>query len=223
MYILNNNTASKLKICSDAGFWVQFQNTVLRHCDDLQDLESCAKSIMPSLQQYLNSKSKYLNQMAEIQNQKIDGYSFSSTLFEKDSFRVNLTAIKAGHEFPLHDHPDSAGITYILKGRANITLCDTSDEYYSKSQNNLSVKVNKIFSDGEISCFTKDKNNIHGLSALSEKCLMLIVHTNTDMLHEQSFYFSANKEKLTGLQLLTRRLSKKSLNKSNSIRQKVSI
>jgi len=193
-------------------FWSQFQAKILEHANDLQSLEHFAKSAIPALHQYLSSQREYQSMLAKIQHEPIESYRLSFPLFENDIIRVNLNAMEPERGLPLHDHPDSAGLTYIIRGQANIIQCDASTQKHaSNPQSSLSVTENKTFTTGEISCFTKDKHNIHAINAIAGRCVMLVVHTNTAMTEEQSFYFSANKDKHIGLQILTQRTSAKTL------------
>ncbi len=192
----------------DENFWLRFQAETLKHTGDLQTLEAYANTAMPALQQYLSTHKEYQAMLHKIQHEEIEGYSFSLPIFENNNFRINLNAIKPEQALPLHDHPDSAGITYIVAGQANIILCDANHADNKSSQSSLAIQENKTFSAGETSSFTKDKNNIHAINAISERCMMLVVHTNTAMTNKQSFFFSANKEKNIGIALLTQRLSR---------------
>ena len=193
-------------------FWTQFQAKILEHANDLQSLEHYAKSAMPALHQHLYFQNEYQNSMVKIQHEPIESGSLSFPLFENDTIRVNLNAIEPERGLPLHDHPDSAGLTYIIQGQANIIQCDAcTNKQAGSPQSSLSVTKNKTFSAGQISCFTKDKHNIHAINAISERCVMLVVHTNTAMTEKQSFYFSSNKEKNIGSLILTQRTSAKTL------------
>lgn len=196
-------------------FWEQFQFDILAHINELQDLEQSARKAMPDLHRYLCSQSEYQIKMARIQHEPIEDYSLSLPIFENDTIRVNLNAIEPQRGLPLHDHPDSAGLTFIIQGQANIVQCNTatSAKHSNVSNSILTVAENKIFSSGEISCFTKDQHNIHSINAVSERCVMLVVHTNVRMTKKQSYFFTENTNKTTGLQLLTQRVGSETLKK----------
>ena len=196
-------------------FWGQFQTDILAQLGDLHRLEQCARKAMPALYRYLCSQSEYQSQMTKIQHEPFEGYSLSYPLFENDTIRVNLNAIEPARGLPLHNHPDSAGLTFIIQGKANIVLCNTatSNEHCGTNNSILTVMENKILSSGEISCFTKDQHNIHSIDAVSERCVMLVVHSNVKMTKKQSYFFTESTNKIIGLQLLTQRIDAETLKK----------
>lgn len=203
-----------------ADFWAHFQMGILAHSNNLKELELYATNAMPALHQFLSAQNEYQEKMAKIQHAKIEATSLSYLLFENDNFRVNLNAMEPDSSLPLHNHPGSAGLIFIVKGEANIVSCNSamSAQRAGVTQTIIDVTENKTFSSNQFSCFTKDENNIHSINAIAGRCIMLVVHSNANMTNKQSYFFTENPEKTIGLQLLTQQVRAETLKKFNSKR-----
>lgn len=189
-------------------FWTKFHSSILEYFDNIENLKLWSNFAMPVLHRRLASNSVYQDALKRAKNEPFESYNLSIPLIDDGVTRLNLIAIEAGGGLPLHDHPDSAGLALVISGDVDITLCEysTTSDSSSNSSSVLTVVENKIFSPGETSCFTQEQCNIHGMDAVSERCVLLVIHASAFETNLQSFFFPSSPQKKAGSQVLTQRV-----------------
>lgn len=129
-------------------------------------------------------------------------------LFENTLMRVNLLALEPGKDLPLHDHPGSAGAMMVISGGISAMACEQTEKMdntnYSRTL--LTVTGRNILSAGETGCFTQKQHNIHSFNALTERAVLIVVHTPPFAAIQQSFFFTVPPLQKVGSQILVQRV-----------------
>lgn len=213
MTALNKKNPYLPESASLSTFLTQFSYNILEHCENYKDFIRWSRFSMPVLQQRLASWCIYQNALSQAKYATFDDYSLSLPFFESLDIRLNLIAIEPGRALPLHDHPDSAGITMVIKGQTQIVQCETElkSEQNINSKSQLTVIENKIYSVGEASCFTKNQRNIHSMEALNERSVVLVVQPAPNDMNQKSYFFPVNTPTTVGTKLICQRLRAETL------------
>lgn len=188
--ILAQNTDQQyFELSRDMLFWEDFHAELTKHSNNnINSFAEWTKSAIPNLHQLLLSGNHYLDILTAAKNEIIKNYNLSIPLFKNERIKINVIAIEEGCGLPLHDHPGSSGIAFVISGKVHLTVCET-EEPKNSPNNLLTVTDERIISKGDVSCFTADRNNIHGMESKSPRSVLLIIHSPPFEKNSQSFFF----------------------------------
>ncbi len=109
-------------------------------------------------------------------------------LVEHKNCRSGLLYLPPGGRIAMHDHPDSIGVSIVLKGTPLISQCDR----VSGCRHSFTPLAQEEVSRTRLQPHQKSfifprKNNIHGFSSLGASCLLLNSVFQKKAMHHQSF------------------------------------
>jgi len=92
---------------------------------------------------------------------------------------------------PLHDHPGSTGLLLVLRGEVQIASYQPADtpDHAPRSPLALVQTAHDILAPGQFAHFGPSENNIHGMQAIDDDCVLLDVLFAPYPLHRRAFYF----------------------------------
>lgn len=213
MSTLNKTNPYTPELAGLSAFLTQFFYNITDHSDNYRDFVRWSRFSMPVLQQRLASWSVYQSALSQAKFETFDDYSLSLPFFDSHDIRLNLIAIEPGRALPLHDHPESAGITMVIKGQVQIVQCEAElkAEHSINSKSILTVVENKIYSAAQTSCHTSHQRNIHSMEALHERSVVLVVQPAPNDLQQKSYFFPVNTPITIGNKLICQRLRAETL------------
>ncbi|MET0103822.1 MAG: hypothetical protein ABW072_01610 [Sedimenticola sp.] len=113
-------------------------------------------------------------------------------LYSSGIFRAGLLTTFRDTPVPLHDHPGGTGIQLLLKGRLEASVYSARR---TQSANGrlliLSHKHQALLGPGDHTLFTA-RHNIHGLSSISSRSVLLSLRFKPEQAREKTFYFPVN-------------------------------
>ena len=204
MQTVANHQQDNFKILANCSFWEQFHSDFEKHASHIDVLSAWVQPAMLTLYSQIYNKSKYQHAIERAKNQIIKNNNLVIPLFNEDFLRVNLISIKAGSSLPLHDHPGSSGSMMVISGDARIIVCEQEKLSINKNQSRckLSIVENKIITTGETSCFTQEQHNIHSVEAVTDRVVIMVIHTSPFAANQQTYFFTANPRQKVGSQVL---------------------
>lgn len=210
-----NIQKSEFKTLVNSGFWEQFHYDFEMHASHIEKLSEWVKLAMLTLYARIINNSKHQHALERVQSQIIKNHNLVIPLFNKDFLRVNLIAIKPEHNLPLHDHPGSSGSMMVISGDVRTIVCKQEKLSVNTKQSScmLTVVENKIFPTGEISCFTRDQHNIHSIEAVTDRAVIMVVHTSPFALDQQTYFFTATPRQKIGSQVQAQRVRVQAIQK----------
>lgn len=113
-------------------------------------------------------------------------------LLEQDGImEIGLLTIYGDIATPLHDHPGQSGAILTLTGSTGITQFDTvsSDISADYPIAKLHVTNSGVQSEGKVSFYEPNHNNIHEYQACSERCVLLVAAIQCEPPTDRSQYF----------------------------------
>lgn len=208
MQAVQNIQRDELKTHANSAFWGQFHDDFQMHASHIKQLSEWAQLAMLTLYSQMLNNSKYQHAIERAKIDMIKDNNLVISLFENSSLHVNLVSLKFGSDLPLHDHPGSAGSMMVISGDVRVIVCEESIPVSKTNQSRtlLTVTENKIFSTGETSCFTLNKHNIHSFEALTDRAVLMVVHTPPFAVTQQSYFFTAAPLQKVSSQVLAQRV-----------------
>ena len=207
MQAAKNIIQKDLAILSDSNFWEQFHYDFQLHTGHIDDLSDWTQTAMLALHSQLLLNNEYQRALVRAENEIIINHNLVIPLFENNMIRANLIAIKQERCLPMHDHPNSSGAMMVISGSVHATVCEQEIPANGNQPSNiLTIVTNKHFSTNETSCFTQDRFNIHGIKALTNRAVLMVIHTPPFTADQQTFFFTANPQQEVGSQVLVQRV-----------------
>ena len=208
MLMNTNYQHDDLRMLANNGFWEQFHHDFEVHTSHIDDLSEWTQMAMFVLHLQLLNYSEYQRVLIKAKNKIIKNNNLVIPIFKNDLLRVNVLAIKAENNLPLHDHPGSSGSMLVISGKVRATVCEQNKltDITNQSRCMLSVVENKMFSTGETSCFTQDQQNIHSFEAVTDRAVVMAIHTPPFTAEQQSFFFTAPPLQKVGSQVPAQRV-----------------
>lgn len=134
--------------------------------------------------------------------------SWSSTLYEDQHLHVGLLSVYRGRDIPLHDHPDSYGVTLVLSGIAQIRYANVVERIYDNNLVKLEIGRSRERMPGQVCWFFEDDRNLHSIEATTATAQLLVMHFPPVAQDKQAFYFPIDNKPCTdGEYILARRVS----------------
>ena len=198
-----NTQQTELKMFANPGLWEQFHYDFVTHAYHIDVLRKWVQPAMLALYSQLLNKSKYQHALERAKTQFIKNHNLVTPLFNDDFLRVNLISIKSGSSLPLHDHPGSSGSMMVISGEARIIVCEQEKLSINTNQSRctLSIIENKIITTGETSCFTQEQHNIHSVEAMTDRVVIMVIHTSPFAVNQQTYFFTAIPRQNVGSQV----------------------
>jgi hypothetical protein len=197
--------------------WEQFHANFEKHTGHIDDLNEWTQPAMLTLHSLLLLRSEYQYALERAMNEKITNHNLVIPLFNNGLLRANLVSITPEQSLPLHDHPGSSGAVLVISGEIRATACE---RVATPNNNQLRVMLTtvekKIFTKNKTSCFTKEQQNIHSFEALTERAVLMVIHTPPFEAIQQSYFFMANPQQKIGSQMLAQRVRAHALQKFNN-------
>ena len=199
-----NIQKSGFKVLANCSFWEQFHDDFEMHASHIDKLSKWVNHAMLTLYSQLLNKSKYQHALERAKTEVIKNHNLVIPLFHNELLRANLISIDPGRSLPLHDHPGSSGSMMIISGDVRVVVCEQEKLITSSSLNTcmLTIVENKIFSTGETSCFTQDQHNIHSIEAVTDRVVIMVIHTSPFAANQQTYFFTATPQQKVGSQVL---------------------
>jgi len=221
MQIVSDRQQDDFEILTNIGYWEQFHESFQLHSSHINELSEWTQSAMLTLHSQLLFDREYQDSLERAENEIIKNHNLVIPLFENNVLRVNLLAIKSGSDLPLHDHPGSLGAMVVISGQVRTIACEYATKVgnTNQSQNWLTITENKIFSSMETSCFTRDQHNIHSIKAVTNRAVLMVIHTQPFAANQQSFFFTADPQQKVGSQVLTQRVRAQAFQRFRQNRQ----
>lgn len=152
------------------------------------ELAKWANSALPEFHQQLHTDPKYQYKVAQATSKQLQRYNDSELLFKNPNVKASLVAIDKGRPLPLHDHPGTAGLMFVIEGSVNVQHCD-AEPHHPMQPLSLNVIQANTLNKGEVSWFTEDERNIHSVEAVSRRAVLLTMHARVSSPQQQSYYF----------------------------------
>ena len=204
---MKNIEQKNLEMLGDSEFWMQFHHNFQLHAGHIDDLNDWGQTALLFLHSQLLLNNEYQRALVRAENEIIIKHNLVIPLFENNFLRANLIAIKQERSLPLHDHPGSSGAMLVISGKVHATMCEQEiPADNTPSSNILTVAASKLLSTNETSCFTQDRFNIHGIKAVTNRAVLMVIHTPPFAANQQTFFFTANPQQKVGSQILVQRV-----------------
>jgi hypothetical protein len=192
-----------LKMLNDSDFWMQLHDDFQIHSNHIDELNGWTRTAMFVLHSKLLLNNGYQRALVRAENEIIINHNLVTSLFENDFLRVNLISIKKERALPMHDHPGSSGAMMVISGKVHaIAFEEEKSADNTQSSNILTITDSKIASVNETGCFTEDQYNIHSIKALTNRAVLMVIHTPPFAANQQTFFFTANPLQKVGSQIL---------------------
>lgn len=207
MQTAKNIEQYSLEGLTDSNFWMQFYDEFQMHAEHINELSGWTKTAMFILHSQLLLNDEYQHALTRAESEIILNHNLVIPLFKNDFLRANLIAIQQERSLPLHDHPDASGAMMVISGKVHAISCEEE-----KSTNNthpgsiLIITDNKLISANETGCFTQEQYNIHSIKALTDRAVLMVIHTPPFAPNQQTFFFTANPLQKIGSQILVQRV-----------------
>jgi len=207
MQTAKNIEQYSLEALTDSDFWMQFHDEFQMHAEHINELSEWTKTALFILHSQLLLNDEYQHALTRAGSEIILNNNLVIPLFKNDFLRANLIAIQQERSLPLHDHPDSSGAMMVISGKVHAISCEQE-----KSTNNthpgsiLTITDSKLISANETSCFTQDQYNIHSIKALTDRAVLMVIHTPPFAPNQQTFFFTATPLQKIGSQILVQRV-----------------
>ena len=88
-------------------------------------------------------------------------------LFDTAGLKVGLLHLPAGGSIPAHDHPDTVGVSIVLKGSPELIQADQGNELQPRR---------KTLKAGDLSFIFPERNNIHGFENQDRPATLLSIN-----------------------------------------------
>lgn len=186
--------------------WTNFAEQLLQQLGTPVGLAKWAEVSLPELHQQLLSNTRYQNELVLAKNKPLERYSESVTLFESPHIKTSMVALEKGRPLPLHDHPGASGIMMVIEGEVSIFQCNAELPQPGKPLV-LNVVELKNLQAGKVSWFTVKEKNIHSVNAVSQRAVLMVIHTPRFLAQQQSFYFPLASNIKAGSQVHVHRIN----------------
>ena len=208
MPLANNIENPQLQIMPESVLWEEFHHNFLRHGSSFAKLEDWTKTSLFELHSRLLSNDKYLNYLETLSTDEMTNHNLVSPIFKSKTLSVNLIAIEPGFDLPLHDHPNTSGAMMVISGNVHCLACEHVEAANNSHQSKALLKIagNKHFQSNESNCFTPSKNNIHSFEALTERAILMVIHTPPTQDGHQSYFFAHTSKQNVGSEFLAQRI-----------------
>ena len=185
--------------------WGQFSEQLLHKLKQAEGFDTWVKQALPELHQQLLADPEYKQLINNVINKPLQQYSFAQPLFNNSLVNANLVAIEKDRALPFHDHPAACGLMLVIYGRVKVYSCDIDNKHLDTT----CLHVNKIneLDQGNTNWFTESKHNIHRVEPVSQRSVLLVIHTPVFSKQKQSFYFPFDSCIKEGANLQAQRIS----------------
>ena len=118
-----------------------------------------------------------------------DRHWYCQRLIDNEQVQANLLTIYQGQPLPLHDHPGSNGMQLVISGKAHVRRYNLAQNVKSDHADVALIKIaDRLLGMGEVDVFTSDRGNIHGMRAMSSRCIVLDI-TMPPSQHENASWY----------------------------------
>lgn len=128
-----------------------------------------------------------------------------NSLIDTPQLRVGLLTLFRFAAIPLHDHPGSCGVQWLLSGK--VRVCNYDLEPGDKNGRRL-VSLNRAvaneYQDGETASFHQQSGNLHEISSISARSVLLSLMVRPYDERDRSWYFPVSPFSETPRGLFTR-------------------
>ena len=138
-----------------------------------------------------------------------DHHWLDQVLLDDEQIRVSLLSAYQGQSIPLHDHPGTNGLLLVVQGKVQISRYDL---VHKDSQNeNSNVALAKV-SDGmrgmgEVDILTNEHGNIHGMRAMTPRCVMLDIAIPPHQKASRNWYLPISSHVTNASHVFARRVT----------------
>jgi hypothetical protein len=114
-------------------------------------------------------------------------------IMEGPGYRLTMLSISRWHAMPKHDHPHTAGVMKVLRGRLRIRQYELARSVGPNTRLvELAMVGDRVCRQGENDCFLPERRNIHELIAVSPSAVLISLQLVADNAGAQSWYFPLN-------------------------------
>lgn len=123
-------------------------------------------------------------------SQKDDHHWYWQSLLSSEKINAGLLTVYAGQPIPLHDHPGANGMIIVLQGKVRVSQYQLTQELNANHSANVALRKisDRHLGMGETDMFLHNRGNIHGMRALSQKCIILDILIPPQTSEERSWY-----------------------------------
>lgn len=108
---------------------------------------------------------------------------------DRRNLRIATLRLKRGQEIPLHDHPHTRGVLWVIAGRVSIRQCELQEIDRHMGTSRLTLVSATQLGVGGFSHFTPRSRNIHGLTCLTPRCTLLDILIHSVRPRERYWFF----------------------------------
>lgn len=142
---------------------------------------------------------------------KEDHHWFWQNLLSSDKINAGLLTVYDGQPIPLHDHPGANGMIIVLQGKVRVSQYQLAQELTANSSANVALRKisDRRIGMGETDMFLHNRGNIHGMRALSQKCIILDILIPPQVNQERSWFLptlSADSDPVNSSHVFARRV-----------------
>ena len=117
---------------------------------------------------------------------------FHQALVENDQHRLSLIGIHRFFPIPVHDHPHTIGVQFIVHGHIQVRHYKLLETIREPSLVSLECLSDNIMRTGSTATIEKVSNNLHGLQAVNVNAVCLALQVPPCIAHQQAWYFPAH-------------------------------
>lgn len=195
--------------------WREFlsgMRMALRRCkrSTLEIQEVGAHNIKLLHQALANTPNFRVAEKNALQSKPQDHHWFWQLLLNHPQIQAGIMTVFENQPVPLHDHPDGNGMIFVLHGKVRIHQYQLIQDLQEASSESDTVALRKIsdrgLAMGEADVYLHDRGNIHGMRALSPKCIMLEIIIPPHEFKQRSWYLPTHSNQVNASHLFARQV-----------------
>ena len=114
---------------------------------------------------------------------------FHQALAENDQYRLSLIGIHRFSPIPVHDHPHTMGVQFVVHGHLQVRSYQLLETVREPSLVKLECLSENILGAGSTSTTEKVSCNLHGLQSVNITAVCLALQVPPCITHKQAWYF----------------------------------
>lgn len=108
-------------------------------------------------------------------------------LISQKEYIAGILRLDANKKIPIHDHPGSSGLLFVLHGELEVTEYRQINSQTSRTTDLLPYKISAIKSY-QFCSFGTDAGNIHSIRAINKDCFILDILISPYELQQRKWY-----------------------------------
>lgn len=178
------------------------------HFIDNQNLNGSIKQIDHELaEQFCSAINRIINS-SSIEHSKRETQNWQWTEIQvAEDYNIGILHIYAGKHIPIHDHPGSFGLLYILQGELQLKQYQVKESRLHLTD--LELLSTQDLKESEFTDFSPHKGNIHSLHANNGDVFILDILVSPYSIYERQWFLPIDSTEINQPSFTTASMKKK--------------